>query len=159
MPDYLILLNHTHRLPEGFEDTITLVEAKNVNGETYRVEESISRVLASYGLEAEVFAIPNCLTVSIETADGRPMTRMRRIGFHGNDLDTVEKYSNLSRRICTETPDPATAKLWLKDTDASLRSYSLPVTLLGNFMGAMGFAIVFGFVSSHKAGNGYGYSG
>ena len=32
-PDYLILLNHTHRLPEGFENTITLVEAKNVNGE------------------------------------------------------------------------------------------------------------------------------
>ena len=39
MTDYLILLNHTHRLPEGFENTITLVEAENVNGETYRVEE------------------------------------------------------------------------------------------------------------------------
>ena len=39
MTDYLILLNHTHRLPEGFEDTITLVEAENVNGEKYRVEE------------------------------------------------------------------------------------------------------------------------
>ena len=24
--DYMILLNHTHRLPEGFEDTITLIE-------------------------------------------------------------------------------------------------------------------------------------
>lgn len=116
-----------------------------MNGaETFRIEESIRRILAAYEIESEVFAIPNCLTVSIETHEGKPMTRMRRIGFHGNDLDTVEKYSNLSRRICTETPDPATAKLWLKDTDASLRSYSLPVTLLGNFMGAMGFAIVFG---------------
>ena len=35
--------------------------------ETFRIEESIRRVLAAYGIESEVFAIPNCLTVSIET--------------------------------------------------------------------------------------------
>lgn len=37
--DYLILLNHTHRLPEGFEDTITLLSVENAVGEAYRVEE------------------------------------------------------------------------------------------------------------------------
>lgn len=116
-----------------------------MNGaETFRVEESIRRILAAYNIESEVFAIPNCLTVSIETPDGKPMTRMRRIGFHGNDLDSVEKYSNLSRRICAERPEPSQARNWMKQTDASLRSYSLPILLLGNFMGAFGFAIVFG---------------
>lgn len=112
--------------------------------ETFRVEDSVRRVLAAYDIESEVFAIPNCLTVSIETREGEPMTRMRRIGFHGNDLDTVEKYSNLSRKICAEKPDPATARQWLTQTDSSLRSYSLPVHLLGNYLGAFGFAIVFG---------------
>ena len=116
-----------------------------MNGaETFRIEESIRRILAAYGMESEVFAIPNCLTVSIETPDGKPITRMRRIGFHGNDLDTVEKYSNLCRRICSEIPEVSVTKQWMKDTDASLRSYSLPVLLLGNLMGAFGFAIVFG---------------
>lgn len=116
-----------------------------MNGaETFRVEESIRRILAAYNIESEVFAIPNCLTVSIETPDGKPMTRMRRIGFHGNDLDSVEKYSNLSRRICAERPEPSQARNLMKQTDASLRSYSLPILLLGNFMGAFGFAIVFG---------------
>ena len=116
-----------------------------MNGaETFRIEENIRRILAAYEIESEVFAIPNCLTVSIETPDGKPMTRMRRIGFHGNDLDTVEKYSNLSRRICAETPDPLIARKWLKDTDNSLRSYHLPVILLGHFLGAFGFSIVFG---------------
>lgn len=112
--------------------------------ETFRIEESISRILAAYGITSEVFAITNCLTVSIETPEGKPMTRMRRIGFHGNDLDTVEKYSNLSRRICNEKPDIALAWQWLKETDASRRSYSLSVMLLGHFLGAFGFAIVFG---------------
>lgn len=112
--------------------------------ETYRIEESITRVLAAYGVDSEVFAITNCLTVSIETPDGKPMTRMRRIGFHGNDLDTVEKYSNLSRRICSEKPKVTLAKQWLKETDVSLRQYTLPISLLGHFLGATGFSIVFG---------------
>lgn len=112
--------------------------------ETYRIEESISRVLAAYGIESEIFAIPNCLTVSIETPDGKPMTRMRRIGFHGNDLDSVERYNNLSRRICSDKPDPDTARQWLTDTDNSRRSYKLPIFLLGNAVGALGFTIFFG---------------
>lgn len=116
-----------------------------MNGaETYRIEESIRRILSAYGIDSEVFAIPNCLTVSIETHDGKPMTRMRRIGFHGNDLDTVEKYSNLGRKICTNKPEPEIAQQWLRETEASIRSYSLPLLLLGNFLGAFGFAIVFG---------------
>ena len=116
-----------------------------MNGaETFRIEESIRRILAAYDIESEVFAIPNCLTVSIETPEGKPITRMRRIGFHGNDLDSVEKYSNLSRRICAEQPEPLVARQWMKETDASIRAYSLPILLLGNFMGAFGFSIVFG---------------
>jgi len=116
-----------------------------MNGaETFRIEESIRRILSAYDIESEAFAIPNCLTVSIETHDGKPMTRMRRIGFHGNDLDTVEKYSNLSRRICAERPEPQVALQWLHETDATICSYSMPVLLIGNFLGAFGFAIVFG---------------
>lgn len=112
--------------------------------ETFRVEESINRVLAAYGIESEAFAIPNCLTVSIETPDGKPMTRMRRIGFHGNDLDAVERYSNLSRRLCAEKPDPQTAKQYLGQADASRTHYRLPVIFLGHFLGSCGFSVLFG---------------
>lgn len=112
--------------------------------ETFRVEESINLILKAYGLDAEAFAIPNCLTVSIKTEGGKPMTRMRRIGDHGNDLDAVERYTNLSRRICTERPDPVTALQWLKDTDHSRVYYGKAMYLIGNFMGACGFAILFG---------------
>ena len=48
--------------------------------ETFRVEETIQRVLRAYGYQAEAFAIPNCLIVSIITQTGTPMTRMRRSG-------------------------------------------------------------------------------
>lgn len=112
--------------------------------ETFRIEDSVNRIMQAYGLTAEAFAIPNCLHVSIETPHGQPMTRMRRIGFHGNDLDAVEKYSNLSRRICAEKPDPATAQKWLEDCNKNLRKYSTALYLIGNFLGGAGFAILFG---------------
>lgn len=112
--------------------------------ETFRVEESVNRVLMTYGIQSETFAITNCLTVSILTADGVPMTRMRRIGYHGNDLDSVERYNALSRRICSERPDPATAVQWLKDADQSRVEYGYLIYLLGNFLGALGFAVFFG---------------
>ena len=112
--------------------------------ETYRVEESIIYVLRTYGLEAECFAIPNCLIVSIITQEGKPITRMRRIGTHGNDMDSVERYNNLSRRLCAEKPDPETAMAWLEETDRSLRQYSPAGNALGYFLGSFSFALFFG---------------
>ena len=112
--------------------------------ETFRVEESINKVLYSYGATSEAFAIPNCLTVSIITADGKSMTRMRRIGYHGTDLDTVEKLNHLSRKICAERPAPVIAMQWLHETQSNRRQYSLPAYLIGNFLGASGFAFLFG---------------
>ena len=112
--------------------------------ETFRVEESVNRVMQAYGIKAEAFAIPNCLHISIETEDGTPMTRMRRIGYHGNDLNGVERFSNLSRRICSECPEPSVGLIWLQNVKSERREYKLPIYLLGSFLGAFGFCILFG---------------
>ena len=112
--------------------------------ETFRVEESITRVLAAYEIQAEVFVIPNCMHISIEPVIGRPLTRMRRIGLHGNDLNAVEQYSNLSRRICAERPSPEIAIQWLEEIKADAKFYSIPWYLVGNFLAGLGFAILFG---------------
>ncbi len=133
--DYNKLLDFTVDL--GYELSMS-------GAETYRVEESITRIFAAYGIQAEVFAIPNNLTVSIIRPDGKPTTRMRRIGFHGNDLDSLELFSALSRRICREKPDADTAMELLEETCRSKRIHALPIMLLGYFLGAAGFAIFFG---------------
>ena len=112
--------------------------------ETFRVEDSMSRVLASYGITSEVFAIPNYLIVSILTETGKPITRMRRIGYHGNNLDAVEKLNALSRRICSQHPEPAEAMKMLASLRRSVPYYGVPMYLFGNFLGAAGFAMLFG---------------
>ena len=133
--DYYTLLDTTVEL--GYELAMA-------GAETYRVEESVSRVLQTYGIEAEVFAIPNNLTVSIETPEGKPMTRMRRIGHHGNDLDAVDKFSALSRAICNRKPDPGQTREWLNYLKNHKASYSPAMNAIGNFLGAGGFGLFFG---------------
>ena len=133
--DYSILLDLSAEL--GYRLSVA-------GAETFRVEESITRMLAAYGIASEVFVIPNCLHVSIETDDGTPMTRMRRVEHHGHDLDAVERYSNLSRRICAEKPAPDKIRAWLYETHASCKKYSLFAYLIGSFVGAAGFTVFFG---------------
>ena len=112
--------------------------------ETFRIEESISRVLSAYDVENEVFAIPNYLVVTITTADGTPITRMRRIGMHGNDLDAVEKFSGLSRAYCNRRPEPSEGKRWLQLVQEQRLKYPTYIEYLGDLIGAGGFGLLFG---------------
>ena len=122
--------------------------------ETFRVEETIQRVLKTYGYQAEAFAIPNCLIVSIITETGKPMTRMRRIGPHGNDLDAVEQYSNLSRAICNRRPEPKDILNWLQYVEDNRRSYTRLIQAAGFFLSAFGFCFTFGGTFADALGAG-----
>ena len=112
--------------------------------ETFRVEDTIHRILRAYGVECEAFAIPNCVSVSLEAANGKPLMIMKRIGFHGNDLEALEKLNALSRRICAERPDVDEAMAWLEETMKACRSYSTGVFYLGSVLVGLGFCLVFG---------------
>ncbi len=133
--DYNALLDLTTDL--GYELSMA-------GAETFRVEESIQRVMAAYGVQAEVFAIPNYLIVTILDDAGKPITKMRRIGQHGNNMDALEKYSSLGRAFCSRKPDPKEGQKWFDAARQQIRRYSLPMLYLGFFVGAGGHALFFG---------------
>ena len=72
--------------------------------EIYRVEESVQRLLTAYGLQPQVFALPSCLIVSVNTPIGHPITQMRRIPPHGTDIELLERCNELCRQLCREVP-------------------------------------------------------
>lgn len=111
--DYYLLADMTVQI--GYELAVA-------GAETYRVEETMRRVIEAYGTEGQAFAIPNCVAVSFVTPNTKPLTIMKRVGYHGNDLERIEKLNALSRRICAEVPDPETAQRWLKETTSAVRS-------------------------------------
>lgn len=119
-------------------------ELSMAGAEIFRVEDSINRILKTYDMEPEVYAIPNCIHVSVTLPDGESLSEMRRVGFHGNDLDAVERFSDLSRRICREKPNSDTARQWLLEICQTRRSYSPLLQLIGYFLASFAFGIFFG---------------
>ncbi len=116
--------------------------------ETYRIEESIVRILAAYGLDSRVYSVPGSLFVTIMVPGQLPVTQLCRMKNIGTDLDAVEKYNNLSRRICAERPDPAIALQWLEDTEQAKAAYSYPGVLFGHILVACGLCVFYGGASS-----------
>ena len=64
--------------------------------ETFRVEDTVHRILGAYGIECEVFAIPNSISVSLEAANGKPLMVLRRIGFHWTTAAPTARASTTS---------------------------------------------------------------
>ena len=112
--------------------------------ETYRVEESINRLLSAYGIPSETYAIPNCLTVTVMTDENIPLTRMRRIDNVVSDLDAVERFSGLCRRLCSEKPAPETAMEWLRETHRTRIFYTPFWICIGYVLGSAGFGWFYG---------------
>ena len=113
--------------------------------EIYRVEESARRLLNAYGLEnPEVFAIPNCVIVSVSTPQGHPITRMRRVPSHGTDIELLERCNGLCRRLCAETPPLDEAQKAVDALRPSVHRYAPWQVLLGYGIAPAFFAPLFG---------------
>ena len=112
--------------------------------ETYRVEESVRRICGAYGLDARVYAIPHSLFITIMIPGQLPLSQLCRMDHLGTDLEAVEQYSNLSRRICVEKPDWETALRWLEESARQQKHYRFPAELLGHVLVACGFCFFFG---------------
>ena len=120
------------------------VQLVRCGGEIPRAEDTVRRLLAAYGLAGEVFVVPNCVWVSVFTADGRAHTVMRRVPPIATDIDGIERFNALSRRLCADPPaDPAELSARCAAELAELRGYPAAARLGGYFLGAFCFALFF----------------
>lgn len=115
--------------------------------EIYRVEESVSRLLTAYGLEPQVFCLPSCLIVSISSPDGRPLTRMCRIGSHGFDVTLLERCNDLCRRLCVQVPDVDRALELVRALMPESPTYPSWFTLFAYAFTSAFFSLFFGGVA------------
>ena len=71
-----------------------------------RVEDSIMRMSAAFDFsDCQVHAINSSIIVTMTSLDGTFMTQARRITKINTDLNKVAELNNLSRVICSGTPD------------------------------------------------------
>ena len=113
--------------------------------EIYRVEESLNRLLAAYGRQdAQVFAIPSCLIVSLQGEGSRSVTRMSRIPAHGTDIELLERCNDLCRRLCQQTPPLEEGIASVEALRIGARRYRPLQTLFGYALAPASFTALFG---------------
>lgn len=112
--------------------------------EIYRVEESMHRIFEAYGVrDGNVFAIPSCINVTINTDGGAPLTRVMRILDRQTNLDHVDRANDVCRRICWEKPSYEEA-MALLDSVRRRPVYGLPAQLLASPLVGFFFCLFFG---------------
>ncbi len=73
-------------------------------GETYRVEETITRMGRAFGFdEVECFAVPSGIFISYRKGDGSIETAVKRVRRKGTDLTRVDAVNAVSRRMEQES--------------------------------------------------------
>lgn len=111
--------------------------------ETYRVEETISRICIAYGAHtADSFVIPTGIMVTVTHYD-EVATLVKRITSRGVDLNKIDAVNDLSRRIQSESIELCDFNKELIQISNAGR-YSHLITLICSAIAAGCFSIMFG---------------
>ena len=76
------------------------VRLQSCGAETYRVEETVVRIIEAYGIDkSDVFVIPGSIFAGLEDENGQVYSKIRRVKNIDTLLDGVEMYSAFCRFV------------------------------------------------------------
>ena len=111
-------------------------------GETFRVEETITRMGRAFGLcDVECFAVPSGVFISYRLTDGSTASSVKRVHRGDTNLTWVNEVNSISRRVEAEKLSHVDALAALRDIQAR----KVPAALMPWSAGlcAGGFAVMF----------------
>ena len=111
-------------------------------GETYRVEDTMMRIAASYGYEnCHSFVTPTGIIFAIDGS--APTTRLFRISDRSTDLEKVTLVNDISRRISSGSLSGAEAFRMLQKIDKANLAYPVWIQIAAASVSSGCFAIMF----------------
>ncbi len=108
--------------------------------ETYRVEDTMVRIAASYGMkESQSFVTPTGIMFSL---DGTMPTRLVRILDRSTDLQKVTTVNSISRQISRGELTVEEAFRRLKEVEAEGPTYPVPLQIAAASVASAGFLVM-----------------
>ena len=96
-----------------------------------RVNDTMYRICHSYHLNSiSIFSLNSILSVSAESPEGFSGVRQMSIPGVSKHLEKLNRFNQLSRKVCSETPPPETLSALLEDAE-KVKDYSRYTILLG----------------------------
>ena len=114
-------------------------------GETYRVEETITRMGHAFGFtEVESFAVPSGIFISYRKGDGSIETAVKRVRRKGTDLTRVDAVNAVSRRMEAESLSCAEVMALLREIETRPPKITLLGLTAAVAISSAGWAAMFG---------------
>ena len=114
-------------------------------GESFRVEETISRMGTCFGLrEVECFAVPSGVFFSFLRADGQTETAVLRVRSKGTDLNKVDRVNQISRSLASGAIGRDDVLPMLREINEKKVTFPCWLVTLGVGISSGGFAVLFG---------------
>ncbi len=112
--------------------------------ETYRVEDTVSRILSKYNFESvDTFVVPTGIMVTISGDSFSLTTKVVRVKNRTTRLDKIEHLNQLSRDIVDNTISLEDAEIKLKEID-QIAGYDYIQTIIWSSLSCAFFSIMFG---------------
>ena len=112
-------------------------------GETYRVEDTICRFCAAFGVQfAESFVTPTGIMVSVSDENSYTTTLVKRVKTRTIDLQKIHLVNDLSRQITKNHFTLSEVQERLNEIQ-NIKRYSFATTILSSAVGAGCFAFLF----------------
>ena len=111
-------------------------------GETYRVEDTICRFCAAFGIQfAESFVTPTGIMVSVSDENSYTTTLVKRVKTRTIDLQKIHLVNDLSRQITKNNFTLSEVQEKLNEIQ-NIKRYSFTTTILSSAVGAGCFAFL-----------------
>ncbi|MCH1625931.1 threonine/serine exporter family protein [Fredinandcohnia quinoae] len=109
--------------------------------ETYRVEDTMTRIAASYGLhDTHSYVTPTGIIFSI---NGQEPTKLIRISARSTDLEKVTQVNDISRKISSGDINFEIAIKQLKQVESSNHAYPIWIQIIASAIASGCFTIMF----------------
>ncbi|NLX77605.1 MAG: threonine/serine exporter family protein [Clostridiaceae bacterium] len=111
--------------------------------ETYRVEESITRICSAYGHSCEAIVLPTGIFLTVYSSEYESETSVRRIKVRTLDLTKIDRINSFSRKIASVTLSYEEAKKELEEIKA-VKYYPVPIQIISSTAVSFAYALLFG---------------
>lgn len=96
-----------------------------------RVNDTMYRICHSYHLNSiSIFSLNSIISISAKSPEGLSAIRQISVPGANKHLEKLNRFNQLSRKVCTETPSPETLSTLLDDAE-KINDYSQYTILLG----------------------------
>lgn len=116
----------------------------SVGANLERVNDAMYRVCHSYHLNSiSIFSINSLIMISAKSQDDVTGTRQVSVPPSSNHLEKLNRFNQLSRKVCAQTPPPETLAELLQEAD-NIRSSPTAVIILGHLISMSSLCAIYG---------------